>query len=108
MFCASADAHLRGITDKVKACSHNGNPSAYRLFVASTAGDIVRGGMRLQLAAQRGQTAAHRLDLEVTKEEYLSNLPHVFLRRDFSPWSDAQKSPPPLRPPPSAAPVKHI
>lgn len=79
--CVSVDAHLRETRHKVKACSHGGKPSASGLFVAFPAGDGVREGIRLQLS--RGRKNEHRVALEGTKEEYLSDLSHVFLRRDF-------------------------
>lgn len=60
----------------------------------------MREGTRLQRTAQRGQKTVRRVDLEGTKEEYLSNLSHVFMRRDF--LSRAEIHPPPSSPPPCA------
>lgn len=70
----------------------------------------MREGTRLQRTAQRGQKTVRRVHLEGTKEVFLSNLSHVFMRRDF--LSRAEILPPP--PPPNRHPrartatMKHI
>lgn len=59
VFGVSADAYLRETRHKVKACSHDGKPSASGLCVAFTEGDGVRAGMRLQLSGGRKPSIGH-------------------------------------------------
>lgn len=70
----------------------------------------MREGTRLQRTAQRGQTTVRRVDLEGTKEEYLSNLSHVFVRRDFLSRAEIHPPPPSIHRHPRArtATMKHI
>lgn len=65
----------------------------------------MREGTRLQRTAQRGQKTVRRVHLEGTKEVFLSNLSHVFMRRDF--LSRAEILPPPSQSPPSCTHSHH-